>query len=399
MRIAFYAPLKPPHHANPSGDRYLARLLIRAMEEAGHEVELAASLRSRDSGGDVLRQKRLDRIGRKLAERYVRRLENRPDSERPDLWFTYHLYYKAVDWIGPHVCRALEIPYVVAEASVAHKRVGGPWDYSHWALLDALNLVEGVVTLNPHDAGCIPDHVPSWHLPPFIPSGLFSGAADQVMENRKTITGRYNLRSDRPIMACVAMMRPGDKLESYRALSAALRGMPDLQWQLLVIGDGQARSDVEEAFRWAGQDKVVFTGRLEQAELAQTLSACDLYVWPAIREAFGMAFLEAQAAGLPVVAGNAGGVSSVVADNATGILTTEGDVAGFASAVRLLLTTPAKRRGYAEAARQRIASHHDLTVGAQRLDAILTAARRNYVAPGLPLFDFAHSPTRNRPDE
>ena len=45
---------------------------------------------------------------------------------RPDLWFTYHLYYKAPDLVGPLVAGALGIPYAVAEASVAHKRAGKP---------------------------------------------------------------------------------------------------------------------------------------------------------------------------------------------------------------------------------------------------------------------------------
>ncbi|HJS32647.1 MAG TPA: glycosyltransferase family 1 protein, partial [Alphaproteobacteria bacterium] len=46
MRIVFYAPLKPPDHPVPSGDRRMAQLLIAACESAGHEVELAARFRS-----------------------------------------------------------------------------------------------------------------------------------------------------------------------------------------------------------------------------------------------------------------------------------------------------------------------------------------------------------------
>jgi len=36
MRLAFYAPLKPPDHPVPSGDRRISRLLIQALERAGH---------------------------------------------------------------------------------------------------------------------------------------------------------------------------------------------------------------------------------------------------------------------------------------------------------------------------------------------------------------------------
>ena len=49
--------------------------------------------------------------------------------------------------------------------------------------------------------------------------------------------------------------------------------------------------------------------RVPHAALPALYAGADLYLWPAINEAYGMAFLEAQAAGLPVVAGRTGGVA------------------------------------------------------------------------------------------
>src|SRR3990172_8095375 len=72
MRIAFYAPLKPPDHPVPSGDRRMARLLMTALRHAGHEVDLASRLRSRDGGGDPLRQARIERAGLATADRLLR---------------------------------------------------------------------------------------------------------------------------------------------------------------------------------------------------------------------------------------------------------------------------------------------------------------------------------------
>src|SRR3546814_7524032 len=160
MRIAFYAPLKPPTHRNPSGDRQMARLIVQALEQAGHEVTLASRFRSREPAGNELRLERLRRLGDKLAERLIRRYRRLPARQRPQLWFTYHLYYKAPDWIGPKVARALRIPYVVAEASVAYKRASGPWAASHRAVLEALGQAAAVVSLNPLDDQLIPDPSP-----------------------------------------------------------------------------------------------------------------------------------------------------------------------------------------------------------------------------------------------
>src|SRR5438128_1895241 len=124
MRIAFYAPLKPPDHPVPSGDRRMAQLFLDAWRHAGHEPFLASRLRNYDGAGDPLRQARLVRISRGWAARLLRQWQEQRDTA-PGLWFTYHLYYKAPDWLGPVVSAALGIPYVIAEASWAPKRAAG----------------------------------------------------------------------------------------------------------------------------------------------------------------------------------------------------------------------------------------------------------------------------------
>src|SRR6185437_15141645 len=155
MRIAFYAPLKPPDHPVASGDRTMARLLLAALRRAGHEVEIAARLRSRDPRGEEERQERMQTLGRRLASRYVRRV--RAGGRPPDLWFTYHLYDKAPDWIGPAAAAALGIPYVVAEASVAESRAAGRWRPGHAAAAAALRQADAVIGLNSADrAGVLP---------------------------------------------------------------------------------------------------------------------------------------------------------------------------------------------------------------------------------------------------
>ncbi len=67
------------------------------------------------------------------------------------------------------------------------------------------------------------------------------------------------------------------------------------------------------------------------------MPAADLFVWPAINEAFGMALLEAQACGTPVIAGASGGVPAIIADGETGWLSPPGDVAAFAADVDFAL--------------------------------------------------------------
>src|ERR1700739_2641799 len=68
MRIAFYAPLKPPDHPVPSGDRRVAQLFFRALRLAGHVPTLASRFRSYEGDGDTLRQSQLAVFGHQLAD-------------------------------------------------------------------------------------------------------------------------------------------------------------------------------------------------------------------------------------------------------------------------------------------------------------------------------------------
>jgi glycosyltransferase involved in cell wall biosynthesis len=171
-------------------------------------------------------------------------------------------------------------------------------------------------------------------------------------------------------------MRYGDKLASYRILGNALSQLLDLPWSLEVIGDGPARRDVEDAL-YSLEERVTWVGEIGPTEIAGRLASADLCVWPALNEAFGMALLEAQASGVPVVAGAAGGVSEIVVHGITGLLVPPSDAPAFALAVRTLLIDHPRRAAFAEAARHRVRAEHDISSAARRLNAVFDA-----VSPG-----------------
>ena len=380
MRIAFYAPLKPPDHGQPSGDRRIAQLLWQALRQGGHDVVLAAHYRSREAHGDELRQRRLRATGERLAARLVRRYLRVTEAERPEVWFTYHLYYKAPDWLGPIVSSALGIPYVVAEASYAPKRDCAPWQMVHRAVGAAIAKADAVIALNPDDVACVMPlrqgfrgATPVHFLPPFLDAHAFVPQASKA-----TLRGRlaheFNLDPAATWLTSVAMMRPGDKLASYTMLAAALRELPEQNWQLLIVGDGETRAEVESLMANVPGDRIRFVGLQQSSRLAETLCACDLYVWPAVNEAFGMAFLEAQVCGLPVVAGATRGVPAVVADGVTGTLTPL-TPAAIAAALRALIQAPAQRARYGMAAASYVRRQHDIDAGAAALNAILADLR------------------------
>jgi glycosyltransferase involved in cell wall biosynthesis len=348
----------------------MARALMAALDYAGHDVDLATVFRSRDGAGDENRQARVRDIGRGLATRLLRRYEN-GTANRPDLWFTYHVYYKAPDWIGPRISEALDIPYVIAEASHAPKRQGGAWAIGHDAAAAAIRTADRIIGINAANIPCVlpllSDPGRLMPLRPFLDTGLFENAPPRAAEPADG--------HPVPVLMTTAMMRHGDKAASYRLLAEALARLDSLPWQLAIIGDGAARVDIEALMAPLGEERVRYLGQRETVEMPNLLNQADLFVWPAVREAYGMAMLEAQAAGLPVVAGNAGGVNEIIQHGITGVLVPEGSVAAFADAIAGLLSDRAQMAAMGVAARQKVAKEHSLAAAAAALDDIVTHAQ------------------------
>jgi glycosyltransferase involved in cell wall biosynthesis len=370
MRVAFYAPMKPPDHSTPSGDRRMARLLIAALSAAGHKVTIACRFRSRDTG-DRRRQQRIAEIGSRLADGLLKRYREKPAHERPQAWFTYHLYYKAPDYLGLRICDALRIPYIVAEASHADKRAGTQFAAGHEAAAQAIRRADALIVINAADLEGlqrIADPSRCHRLLPFIDKR--TAMMHSRAEARAALARELKLPENEPWILAVAMMRAPDKLASYRILAEAMRRLRELPWRLLLVGDGPEREATLAAFAPLAS-RVTFAGLKSAEDIARFHAAADIFAWPAINEAYGMAILEAQASGVPVIAGASGGVPEIVADGDTGLLCSPGDAVAFADALATLLQNPTLRERMGRAAAQRVSELHGFSAAAAKLDEIL----------------------------
>ncbi len=358
-RIAFYAPLKTPDHPIPSGDREMARLMMAALETAGYEVELASRVISyqKRPSAELGRERRL------AAETEAGRLIDAWQSgaeRKPDLWFTYHPYCKAPDWIGPKVADAFGIPYVTAEACRTRQGTDEDWIVPRHAVQAAVRDAAVNFCLKPSDRAYLESFLPDMEtvvsLPPFVDLGRVDAIRDRAPEAEHFAQGH-------PLILAVGMMRPNAKFRSYELLAAALARLPDLAWKLAIVGDGPMRGDVESLFSALPAGRVHFVGAVGQDDVLRWMRAADIMAWPGFSEAFGMVYLEAQASRLPVVALRTAGVPVVVEDHVTGILTAEDDDA-YATALRDLLANETKRRAYGAAGRRKVETMHDITSAA-----------------------------------
>jgi glycosyltransferase involved in cell wall biosynthesis len=356
MKIAFYSPLKSPNHPIPSGDRLMARLLMAALARAGHHVEIASELRAflPDASADAIaaRSVAADAERARLSALWQQ-------SGAPDLWFCYHPYYKAPDLIGPALAREFGLGYVTAEASYSARRNQGLWADMQQHVLDAVQHASVNICLTRRDCDGLAAAAPGAQLallPPFIDPALFLERQPQAEPGR---------------LITVAMMRSGDKMDSYVMLADALSRLTHLPWQLSVVGDGPRSVDVRALFSGFDEGRILWQGEKTATEIADLMSQSSLYVWPGCGEAYGLAYLEAQAAGLPVVAQEIAGVPEVVMQGKTGLLTLPGDVDAYARAIERLLTEDEERLALARAARSFVDAERSLDQAAVRVGTIL----------------------------
>jgi len=170
-------------------------------------------------------------------------------------------------------------------------------------------------------------------------------------------------------------MREGAKFESYKMLGKVLARLGTHEtWNLIVIGDGKRRKEIEKFFG----SETRFVGELKEAQLFKYYCASDIFVWPAIQEAYGMALLEAQWLGLPAVVGNYGGVSDILNDKVTGFLATPGDLQDFTFKLTRLIENIGYREQMRAAATEITRNEHSFEMAAKKMDVLIKNSINNY---------------------
>lgn len=115
-----------------------------------------------------------------------------------------------------------------------------------------------------------------------------------------------------------------------------IRAIPEAEFW--IVGRDTAQPDMEALCRQRGvRHAFRFFGLQTQDMLPKLYAQCDIFAMPSLTEAFGVVFLEAMAAGLPVVGTRVGGIVEIVNDGENGILIQPNEVASLASAIINLL--------------------------------------------------------------
>lgn len=369
MKIAYYMPFKPLGHVNPSGDLVFGTELHDHLNQTGNMCTLISKLRCRWIYLNPL----------KMINLFFERLRVVSDLQKdpPDIWLSYHCYYKAPDLLGPYCAKKLNIPYVIFQGIYSTKRrkvlKTKPGFYLNKRVLQTAQLVFtnkrrdelNLLRLLPREQIC--------YLPPGIHTKQFafdSSARDKFHKE-------WEIKDEVVIMAA-AMFRPGVKTKGLKILISACTDLKNKgrRIRLVIAGDGKTRKEVQQYADVLGES-ALFCGKIPRKELYTLYSGADIFAFPGIEESLGMVYLEAQCCGLPVVAFQDWGGGEAVIDGQTGLLSPAAHPEQFTENLDKLILQQDLRQQLGKQAAEHVRANHELSASYNQLNSKLEQIAEN----------------------
>ncbi len=205
----------------------------------------------------------------------------------------------------------------------------------------------------------------------FIPFGV---DIDQFEPAAAATRRELGLRDGQKVIGTVCRLVEPKKglriLLQAMAVLAKRYGQPPCQ--LLLVGDGPSRHELELLREQLGLSSwVVFAG--SRRDIPRVLHAVDAFVLPSLYEGFGIAILEAMAAGKPVIATSVGGIPEFVLSGETGLLVEPGNVEALADAIDRLLSHPQQARTMGAKGRIRAGERYHISTVVRQHEQVYTA--------------------------
>jgi len=162
-----------------------------------------------------------------------------------------------------------------------------------------------------------------------------------------------------------------------RAVDRFVRRHPETRLSYEIVGEGKLREDLEQLIRELGLQETVFLrGAKEQDAILGLLQKSDIFFAPSLSEALPVALMEAQAAGLPVIATVVGSVEQIVKHGRSGFLVEPGDAEALADSLEELVRRRAEWPAMGRIGRE----HVDKNFNIERLNDRLVELYRALLA-------------------
>jgi len=363
--------LTPPLGSAGGIQRYTLTL-IRALEDlfSQHSVRCVTASGNRNKKGRFS-------VGVKL--RFGLQAITEVARWQPDLVICSHLGLGPVGWL---VATLAERPYWIVVHGI---EAWGSLTYEKRAALQQADRVvvvsafsrELVVKRHRIDQQCISS------LPCALDETLL-GIEGDLEPASNSLHGYF--ADDRRVLLTVARMAASERYKGHdvvlRALPPVLAQIPNLTYAIVGSGDDRARLE-RLAANLGLASHVVFTGEVNDAELAALYRRCEIFVLPARTviednnpkgEGFGIVFLEAMAFGKPVIGPNCGAPVELIREGENGLRVDPEDPTSVSEALIKLLHNPGAAQQMGKAGSEWVRKHYSYGSFRERLRVALCSA-------------------------
>lgn len=191
------------------------------------------------------------------------------------------------------------------------------------------------------------------HAPAAKIEVIYYGLEAQPIPASGSLRAELGLPPETPLIGSVCRLVP-QKGIAYALDAMAILAERDPQWHYVILGDGVLKNDLmTQTHRLGLVERVHFLGW--RTDVLELMAQLDIFVAPSLWEGFGLVFLEAMAAGKPIVSTRVSCIPEVVEDGVSGLLVPPENAAALAQAVARLLDDPDLARNMGAAGRQRLA--------------------------------------------
>lgn len=297
------------------------------------------------------------------------------DLWRPDI-------VHAHDWLVAHPAIALAEFHDVPLVSTLHATEAGR--HSGWVSGPISRQVHAVESWLAHESDCL--ITCSASMREEITELFGPGLAETTVIRNGIDADRWPFAERRNHADPPELLYVG-RLEYEKGIQEAIAALPRIRrahpgTTLTIAGDGTQQDWLAERARKHRVVKATrFAGRLDHDELLALLHRADAAVLPSHYEPFGLAALEAAAAGTPLVTADVGGLGELVVDGLTGLSCPPRDPAALAAAVCAVLDDPAAAQGRARAARERLTADFAWQTVAEETAGVYLSAKRGVRQP------------------
>lgn len=317
--------------------------LIKELSRRGHQVVLAtdgicAGIPSRSPNGVVAHFELPFRSINPFEKlRVYKELVEVVTRHKTDI---IHAHHRTAGYYAERLCRKKQIPYVVTVHDTWHSV---PFKALHG------NAFRNLIAVSEFIKRAL---VLRFHVPVERVRTIYNGVDPTRFqgvdpENALRFRQKHGARFGEVVISLVGRI---SRAKGHYDLLEALRRLPkDLPYRCFIVGEGKDQGALQRlACASAVADKVSFCRY--QPNIPLVMSASDIVVLPAHREAFGLTIVEAMLSRRPVIASDAGGIPEIITHNRDGMLFRAGDVSGLAECIANLVADQELRSRLAEEA-------------------------------------------------